>query len=142
MAQSANSSLSGRELALERRKAMSSGGKAALGNAAPQAAASAPSATVAPRRAAAVPSSTSASGGAREASLARRKALSKSGKSAVTGVSRSRTAADVNKSKKAAPFASPEKVSNEGGCGCGCGGKKEECKAQIASKPARSRKRI
>lgn len=53
MAQSANSSLSGRELALERRKAMSSGGKAALGNAAPQAAASAPSATAAPRRAAA-----------------------------------------------------------------------------------------
>ncbi len=47
MAQSANSSLSGRELALERRKAMSSGGKAALGNAAPQAAASAPSATAA-----------------------------------------------------------------------------------------------
>jgi hypothetical protein len=144
MAQSANSSLSGRELALERRKAMSSGGKAALGNAAPQAAASAPSATVAPRRAAAVPSSTSASGGAREASLARRKALSKSGKSAVTGVSRSRTAADVNKSKQAAPVASPEKVSNEGGCGCGCGGKKEECKAQISSrssKSSRSRKR-
>ncbi|MGA0937184.1 MAG: CsoS2 family carboxysome shell protein [Sedimenticolaceae bacterium] len=142
MAQGANSNLSGRELALARRKAMSSSGKAAVATASAQRPSSAPRAAATPHAAASgSASASSASGSVRQASLARRKALSQGGKSAMSGEGRSRTAADVHKSKAATPVATSEHAHSEEGCGCGCGGKKEECKAQMTSKTARSRKR-
>jgi hypothetical protein len=113
---------SARAVALERRKAMSQGGKAALGgksNAAPSrpAATAGSTATRKPARPAA-PSGSSA----REASLERRKAMSTSGKSAVHSGDRTRTANDVPGGSMDAE-ANPVADRKKGDCGCGCDGK-------------------
>ncbi|MEJ2317007.1 MAG: CsoS2 family carboxysome shell protein [Gammaproteobacteria bacterium] len=117
---------SARAVALERRKAMSQGGKAALGgksNAAPSRPAATPPATAgsaATRRPArpATPSGSSA----REASLERRKAMSTRGKSAVHTGDRTRTANDIPGGSMDAEV-NPADDRKKGDCGCGCGGK-------------------
>lgn len=138
MAQNANSkTLSGRELALARRRAMSTMGKAGLGGAAERTAstARATTTTAAPAKPAPVVRSSGAAAPAsvgRAASLARRQAMSTRGKAGVQSSDRVRGAAEV---AKAAPAPAAEK--REGGCGCGCGGKKAEQAATTvaATKP-------
>lgn len=131
MSQSTNSAAnSARQASLARRKMMSSTGKASMGNtnAAPVRASSASSS---PRRVAtpvSVRPAVSSSSSARAASLARRQAMSVSGKRGVHSSDRVRTAAEINRSK-------PEETQAHTGCGetCSCGGKK---KAAAAAKPA------
>lgn len=109
---------SGRALALARRKAMSSGGKAALGNrsgtTAPPATSSRP-----PVRAGA---GASAGSSARKASLERRRAMSTRGKLAVTTADRIRGPESKPGAKRVTAAATPDTQAREG-CGCGCGGK-------------------
>ncbi len=135
MAQNANSkTLSGRELALARRRAMSTSGKAAIGGAADRTASSAraTTATAAPAKPApvvrATGNSTPASVG-RSASLARRQAMSTRGKAGVQSGDRVRSAAMAAKS---APQPAAEKRDED--CGCGCGGNKKE--QAVAPAPA------
>ncbi|WP_455218597.1 CsoS2 family carboxysome shell protein [Kaarinaea lacus] len=115
-----------RAMALERRKAMSVGGKAALklagGNPAPASRASAPSATQP------APAKMSGTGkSAREVSLARRKAMSVSGKVAAGSQDRTRTGSRKYPAKAEAQDAQTAQ-SAEKGCGCGCGGtRKDTC---------------
>lgn len=113
-----------RAQALARRKAMSEGGKAALGQAktapsrpaAPSSASTGTAATRRPTRAATPGSS------AREASLERRKAMSVRGKSAVHSGDRTRTAADRAGAMEAEARQQTAEA-KKGDCGCGCGGK-------------------
>lgn len=135
MAQTATkNSSTAREAALARRRAMSSSGKAALGGAAsgsrvrgadrPSAA---PAREVQKAASAGIAAGTvrPASGSsAREASIARRRALSSRGKVASGSGDRTRTAA---RSSAATPApASPERpLRKDGGCGCGCKDKAE-----------------
>ncbi|MEZ5543526.1 MAG: CsoS2 family carboxysome shell protein [Pseudomonadota bacterium] len=113
----------GRSVALERRKALSSGGKAALqGNAggavqsgSPQSAGAASAATARP--AAGTPAR-SQGGSARSASLARRKAMSSRGKTAVQGHDRIRTGTRQQPEQSGARSAA---AAPQRDCGCGCG---------------------
>lgn len=134
-----------RELSLERRKALSSTGKAALGaiagntparpsaptkpRASAPVAASAPAAAPSlsatmrsPGRIAATPAIVS-----REASRSRRLAMSSGGKAKLQ--TKDRTRATEIKAASAQQSATPAAKSE--GCGCGCGGKKVECKTQM-----------
>ncbi len=110
-----------RAMALERRKAMSVGGKAALklagGNPVPSSSASGSSATQP------APVKTSGTGmSAREASLARRKAMSVRGKVAAGSQDRTRIG-----SRKYPAKAEVQTAQQTGkGCGCGCGGTKSD----------------
>lgn len=122
-----------REASLARRKAMSRSGKTAVKDTdrtrnAPAAKATATPAATAPVAVTPAPSPAPVASytpapkvemsGARKASLERRIAMSKSGKRAVSGGDRTRTAP----AKAAtAPVANTERKE---GCGCGCGGKK------------------
>lgn len=138
MAQTAtNNSMSAREAALARRKAMSSGGKAALGKSSagnrgrgassatagvrseptstPRASTANTSASAASFSGAAATRTTNHSSTAREASLARRRAMSTRGKSGTTSRDRTRTAPQE---AAVTPVASmSDKI---GDCGCGC----------------------
>ena len=140
-----------RELSLERRRALSTTGKAALGNAGnaparPTGVARPKSATpVAAARPAAAPRSslsatTASSVGkiaatpavvSREASRKRRLAMSSGGKTKLVSSDRTRAtemkvaSASASSQQAAAPATKSE------GCGCGCGGKKAECKTQM-----------
>jgi len=121
---------SSRAIALARRKAMSTGGKTAVklagGNTgSPSGAGGRATSTSQP-----APARTGSSGAgvsARAASLARRKAMSTQGKSAV--VSQDRVRADaVQTTAKAGNSATASQTPSGKGCGCGCGGTKiEEC---------------
>ena len=138
-----------RELSLERRRALSTTGKAALMSgaasatarpsapikpkatapvspAAPAAAPSLRATTVSnPGRIAATPANVS-----REASRARRLAMSSAGKAGLPTKDRTR-ASEIN----AAPAQqSTAPAPKSEGCGCGCGGKKAECQADIKAK--------
>ncbi|MDX8385300.1 MAG: CsoS2 family carboxysome shell protein [Gallionella sp.] len=120
-----------RAKALERRKAMSVGGKTALklanSNAAPARSASGSSA--------AQPALARTANGAsaREASLARRKAMSTHGK--VAAGSLDRTRADSSKSPAKNDTQAGQRA--EKGCGCGCGGTKiDTCVNRDKSAPA------
>ena len=143
--------LSGRELAMARRKALSSSGKAALqiagNNISRQATGKAGGTKQAPTSASAPPppQATAGRGGApassaRAASLARRKALSTRGKTAEA--SRDRTRADAYKrdagveggtAPSAPPVTKDEKTETRA-CGCGCKGKEDE---RTSSEPGR-----
>ena len=138
MAQSATN-LSTRELVLERRRAMSTTGKAALtatttqATAAPRAQATAAAASVSAVSYSAAARSPSSSG--RTASMARRQAMSSSGKAGIQSKDRTRGAGNGARQASPAPApaaatAEPEKT----GCGCGCDGTRAECKTQM--KPA------
>jgi hypothetical protein len=116
--------MSSRALALARRKAMSSAGKAALKPAV---------STAAPRQSS--PAPRAATGGAvktgttsgRAASLARRKAMSSRGKLAVQTTDRVR-AEEMHKASAPATASTPvkaEPVSKAESCGCGCKGRTE-----------------
>ena len=141
-----------RELSLERRRALSTTGKTALGNAAN--APARPSGVIKPKKAApasaarpaAAPrsslSATSASSPgkiaatpavvSRQASRNRRLAMSSGGKAKL--VSSDRTRATEMQAAPAQASATPAAAatSKAEGCGCGCGGKKAECKTKMA----------
>ncbi|MDP3421916.1 MAG: CsoS2 family carboxysome shell protein, partial [Thiobacillus sp.] len=141
----ATANLSGRELALKRRKAMALHGKAGVAKTAsvmssrPAASRQAPQAASGP--AASRPSSASeaaimaqarsaAASSGRSASRARREALSTAGKAALkptasrpSGRVRPKTQAEAGTSYAASPAAEPAAK----GCGCGCNGAKGGC---------------
>lgn len=128
--------------ALARRKAMSSGGKAALKNTDRTAADSSSGTTAtstaprpAPARSASAPAPASG-GGAKAASLARRKAMSSRGKAGVNSQDRTRS--------DSAPTTRPQPATPETGeaskkdCGCGCGGARKEEASPQTTAPASS----
>ena len=121
-----------RAMALERRKAMSVGGKSALklagGNPVPASHASGSSATQP------APANTSGTGmSARAASLARRKAMSSRGKTAVGSQDRTRTGSR----KYPAKVEVQAEQQTEKGCGCGCGGTRiDTCVNRDSNTPA------
>ena len=158
---------SSRAAALARRKAMSSGGKAAIKGdgdrtrsaparskpevAARPAAAPAPapqtassSASSHRRRVVAAP----ASNPSRDAALARRKAMSTKGKSASMSKDRTRDASTIATSKKAVATADSAPKAKSGDCGCGCGGtggcgdKKVETATPKARTSSRARSKV
>lgn len=125
MSQVSTSSGSTRALALDRRRALSSAGKAAMkatGDDAGQSRAanttSAASTASAPRSMPSRNASPSQGGCARTAALARRKAMSSRGKTAVTHQDRTRTG-EHQQPKAAAPAV---EARSKADCGCGCGG--------------------
>jgi len=136
-----------RELSLERRRALSTTGKSALGNAANESAR--PSGVIKPKKAApsiartaATPRSslstisTSSAGKiaatpavvSRQASRKRRLAMSSGGKAKLVSADRTRS---TEMNAASAPAVTSISKSAEG-CGCGCGGKKTECKTKMA----------
>lgn len=122
-----------RALALERRRAMSTAGKAALqgrGGAAPGAADASLSAAdgTATRRTAAA-TVAAAGGSAREAALARRKAMSSRGKLAVSSQDRTRGASPPRAQETLASVA----VKPDRDCSCGCGGERKTQDGTAAS---------
>jgi len=138
MAQTANAKKSsGRELALARRRAMSSGGKAVV-----QTAQASPSQavtmTAAPARRAVGTAASSPSGSGRSASMARRKAMSSRGKVGVSSTDRTRTRTGVRGTQAAPAVQAPatetaaEVSAATGECGCGCKGSRAD-KAGVAS---------
>ncbi len=146
---------SSRAAALARRKAMSSGGKAAIPGQADRtrvapggskAATSAPAAQSASSSAASARPRTGAAPAAnssREAALARRKAMSVKGKSAADSKDRTRNQSMVSGSAKTA--VAPARKEKTGDCGCGCNGeRKSEAAAETVSEtraPAKARAR-
>ena len=161
----ASATLSGRELALKRRKAMALHGKAGVAGAATQSRPSAQRVNPAPAAAVSTPaaaSSATASSAAssndappvqaqnvvssgRSASRARRQAMSVSGKGAL-GSTNTRPTGRVRPQKAAAmstsapvPAASAETApaaDTARGCGCGCNGTKASCGASAAESSA------
>ena len=145
-----------RQLSLERRRALSTNGKTALGNAAnaparpsgvikPKKAAPASAVRGAAARPAAAPrsslsaTSTGSPGKiaatpaavSRQASRNRRLAMSSGGKAKL--VSSDRTRATEMHAAPAQASATPAAATSKAeGCGCGCGGKKAECKTRMA----------
>lgn len=121
---------SSRAIALERRKALSAGGKSAIkatGNTASASSGTSGSATSASSQSTPVRAGSSGAGGsARAASLARRKAMSSKGKAAVESKDRTRTEVEEAGAKQSATQTGSEPTAK--GCGCGCGGTRvEEC---------------
>ena len=140
MTQSINSSTA-REASRERRRALSTSGKAALGRVQSgavqqrvrkSAASVPPSSQTATATASAVviyQGSGKVSSG-KSASIARRLAMSSRGKAGVVSKDRSREAADRKTAKVSAEVT---KDKSKATCGCGCGGEKSACKASIAN---------
>ncbi len=154
---SASATLSGRELALKRRKAMALHGKSGRAKAASvrkpsaQRVKPAPAATNAPVAASPaaaspaaasnnvrpVPARSAVESGARSVSRARRQAMSTSGKAALGSTATARPSGRVRPQKAAAmnmassqPAASAETApaaDTAKGCGCGCNGTKSSC---------------
>ena len=120
MSQVAATSISSRQIALARRKALSAGGKAALKGAGSSAGHGSSPATAVPvsRSAAAMVAKTTAGGSARAASLARREAMSSRGKAAVDSQDRINTGTRHPKKKPAIR----KQESAKQGHGCSCGG--------------------
>lgn len=144
MAQTANAkNSSGRELALARRRAMSSGGKAGA-----QTVQASPSRAVgmtpAPARRAVGTAASSLSGSGRSASMARRKAMSGRGKLGVASSDRTRTGVRgtpaTTASQAPATGASAEVSAAKDECGCGCKGSRAD-KAGVATSAAAVRPR-
>jgi hypothetical protein len=135
MAQTSNK-MSARELVLERRRAMSTVGKAALTTNTAQ---PAPVRSAAPASAASYSSTArTPANSSREASIARRLAMSAGGKKSIQ--SKDRTRGEEIKSAAptaAAPSAAATPATEKKGCGCGCDGTRAECKASMktAAKP-------
>ncbi len=121
---------SSRAIALQRRKALSSGGKAAMklaGSNAGSSGGASGSAASASRSISASAGSSGAGGSARAASLARRKAMSTQGKAAVDSKDRVRADTMQNVTRPTAT-ANASQTGERKGCGCGCNGTKvEEC---------------
>lgn len=135
MAQAAKTN-SSRAIALERRKALSAGGKAALKNAGRQAGSSA-AAGVAATASASTPEPSAAGASARAVSLARRKAMSSQGKAAIRNSDRVR--ADSEPTSATTGTAAVQQESQQEtrrDCGCGCGGTKNKGSSGRDSNPA------
>ena len=138
MAQTANT-MSARELVLERRRAMSTKGKAALTTNTAQ---PAPARSAAPAPAASYSTTARApANSSREASIARRLAMSSGGKRSIQSKDRTR-GEEIKSAAPAAPAAAVSSApatpaTEKKGCGCGCDGTRAECKAsmQAATKP-------
>ncbi len=114
---------SSRAFALERRKALSSGGKAAIKSAGRTGAASGSASSGASTSGSATPAASRAEGGsARAASLARRKAMSTQGKTALDTKDRVRGGSSSQPKKVNADAA--ERPNTD--CGCGCGGEAKD----------------
>lgn len=126
-------SQSTRAIALARRKALSTGGKGAMGGSSPQRTrvetqtATTPPAAATPVAAAAKPRarhvvSTPAGGSSRAVALARRKAMSVQGKRADTSTDRTATGGPQARRRAAAAETSADsaKGDKKGDCGCGC----------------------
>ena len=154
---SASATLSGRELALKRRKAMALHGKSGTANAAsmrkpsarrvkPAPAATNTQVAASPAAASAaaasnyvqpVPARSTVESGARSVSRARRQAMSTSGKAALGSTTTARPSGRVRPQKAPAmnmaslqPAASAETApaaDTAKGCGCGCNGTKSSC---------------
>ena len=139
-----------REMVLARRKAMSETGKAGLPGGATTTAARPtsnvkPAQTAAPVSTAPVARQYSAAPAAnnfsvaRQASLARRQAMSTGGKKAIQSSDRVRTYEEGGKGETAAPApqtAAPSTASTEKkGCGCGCDGTRKECQTATNTAP-------
>ena len=143
-----------RELSLERRRALSTTGKSALGNAAN--APARPSGVIKPKKAAptaaarpaaapgsSLSASTAGSAGkiaatpavvSRQASRKRRLAMSSGGKKQISSTDRTRADENAVAQTSVAPAAASATQSPAAkaeGCGCGCGGKKAECKTKM-----------
>jgi hypothetical protein len=125
-----------REMALARRKAMSSGGKAAIKSAdrtASEINGSIAIAAPAPRSSATSSLSVAAApapgANARSASLTRRKAMSSRGKAGVTSKDR------INTGSRQQPVKVESKTAENDvrvkGCGCGCGGADKGCNTEV-----------
>ena len=135
MTQSINSSTA-REASRERRRALSTTGKAALGSVQSNAAqqrvnkttASVPSSPQVVTASAVIYQGTSKISSGKSASIARRLAMSSRGKAGVVSKDRSRVATDRPPAKVAANAAADKP---KGTCGCGCDGKKSACKAGL-----------
>jgi len=113
---SQNTSNSARQVSLARRKALSTAGKAALGNKTASTAATSGGSTSAVARN--VATATSGQGvSARKAALARRIAMSKGGKGSVASTDRTRNAPAAN---SAAVTNAGSNAGESKGCGCGC----------------------
>ena len=142
-----------RQLSLERRRALSTNGKTALGNAAN--APARPSGVIKPKKAApasavrgaaATPrsslsaTSTSSPGKiaatpaavSRQASRNRRLAMSSGGKAKLVSSDRTRATEMQASPAQASATSAAAATSKAEGCGCGCGGKKAECKTKMA----------
>jgi len=125
MAQTANNNMTAREASLARRRAMSTGGKAALATGSRSAGASATGRSASP--AAPAPAPRASGQDARSASRARRRAMSTGGKAALPQGDRTRYEQRAKATQQAAPQApvqapvSAEALAED--CGCGCGGK-------------------
>ncbi len=138
--------LSGQALARARRRALSQGGKGALASAQvrPQAqprarSATTPAPAVRPAATARPQPARSGGGGARAASLARRRALSTSGKRAMVSQDRIR---DGARHKPAAPTPAGSKESTgRGDCGCGCKENREKTSPAPEAPAAKSSSR-
>lgn len=132
--------LSGRELALNRRKAMALHGKTAVAKSIkskPAAAKYSPSAAAQPAARPAAFTSTAStisaplaatdSSNGRAASRARRAALSTAGKAALSKSNPSRPAGRVRPQAQATTMAAAAPEAVTGSCGCGCNGSKSSC---------------
>ena len=133
MAQTSNK-MSARELVLERRRAMSTMGKAALttntAQPAPPVRSAAPASAASYSSTARTPANSS-----REASIARRLAMSAGGKKGIQSKDRTR-GEEIKSAAPAAPTAAAPSVpatpaTEKKGCGCGCDGTRAECKASM-----------
>jgi len=126
---------SARDAALARRIAMSKGGKGAIASAdrtrtgaANVASTSAVAATAStPAASYASATATSSQNSARSAALARRIAMSKGGKGAVSNADRTRVAPESASTNSS--------TAEREGCGCGCGGKKAEATPVVDTTP-------
>jgi hypothetical protein len=145
--------LSSREISLARRKALSSGGKAAIkgtqGSTVNTSAAGRSSNPVTqPAPVMRTSSSVVTANSTRAASLARRKAMSTRGKVASNSQDRTRTG-DYRTAAKNAPVdtavINEKTVTGDGvtaGCGCGCNGKEKTCQTSSGLDTRTARKRI
>lgn len=145
MSQVSTSSGGTRALALERRKALSSGGKAAMKTAGGNAgqlrtantASTAPAAST-PRSMSMSSAAASPGGSARAASLARRKEMSSRGKTAVTQQDRSRTGDRQLTVAGSSAAAKPAKT----GCGCDGAGRTDRTTTAAAASESSGNARI
>ena len=139
-----------RELVLERRKAMSTTGKAGLpggGNSNPAPVRASARLTTSQPAAATAPVTTPAntagatyspSNTSRTASLARRQAMSSRGKANLQSKDRTRNADMATARTAAASVSNSDTTAEKKDCGCGCGGEKAECKTEIAAQTSLS----
>jgi len=119
-----------RKAALARRIAMSTQGKRAVGNSdrtrgnAPGSAAAAPATSVASATSyASTAPAPAQGGGAKEAALARRIAMSKGGKGAIASSDRTRAGSGATTTQASVATAPAASTERKGDCGCGCEGK-------------------